>query len=179
MPQIDLYKGVPSPFWTFSLAVYGRTGVPPACLNLQDRGGADVNVVLFCLFLGRSGRMIDATTAGAIADTIEPWRTDVVVVLRTARRALKEPPADFGGPAVDHLRKNVKAAELEAERIQQEALFVTFPAASTGDAETDLARACAHNVDAYQRHLCATFEADALAVLLDAAGQTEVKGAAK
>jgi uncharacterized protein (TIGR02444 family) len=179
MPQIDVYKGVASPFWTFSLAVYGRAGVPPACLTLQDRGGADVNVVLFCLFLGRSGRMIAAQTAGAIAGTIEPWRAEVVVVLRTARRALKEPPADFGGPAVDHLRKNVKAAELEAERIQQEALFVAFPAATTGLAEADLVRACTHNVDAYQRHLGATFDADALAVLLDAAGQTEVKGATK
>jgi uncharacterized protein (TIGR02444 family) len=179
MPHIDLYKGAPSPFWTFSLAVYGRPGVPPACLDLQDKSGADVNVVLFSLFLGRCGRVIDEATAGAIAATIEPWRAGVVVVLRNARRALKEPPADFAGPAVDHLRKNVKAAELEAERIQQEALFVTFAAETTGVEEADLAVACAKNVDAYRRHLGATFGADALAVLLDAAAQTEVKGATK
>ncbi len=177
MTQIDLYKGAPSPFWTFSLAVYGRPGVPPACLTLQDSGGADVNVVLFALFLGRSGRVIDAQTAGRIAGTIEPWRANIVAVLREARRALKEPPAPFEGPAVDHLRKNVKAAELEAERIQQEMLFVSFSRDATGVGEPDLAKACAQNVDAYRRHLGATFDANAVAVLLDAAGQTEAKGA--
>lgn len=179
MTQIDVYKGAPSPFWTFSLAVYGRPGVPPACLTLQDSGGADVNVVLFCLFLGRSGRAIDAQTAGAIAATIEPWRSEIVAVLRQARRALKEPPTPFEGPAVDHLRKNVKAAELEAERIQQEMLFVTFTRESVGIAEADLARACAQNVDAYQRHLGATFDANSVAVLLDAAGHTEAREASK
>src|SRR4051794_34068534 len=179
MTQIDVYKGAPSPFWTFSLAVYGRPGVPAACLTLQDSGGADVNVVLFALFLGRSGCAIEATTAAAIAGTIEPWRSGIVAVLRTARRALKEPPAPFEGPAVDHLRKNVKAAELEAERIQQEMLFVSFPGEATGVGEPDLAKACAQNLEAYRLHLGAAFDAEAVAVLLDAAGQTEVKGSAQ
>ena len=179
MTKIDVYKGTPSPFWTFSLAVYGREGVPPACLVLQDSGGADVNVVLYALFLGRSGRAIDAATAGRIAATIEPWRAGIVAVLRTARRALKEPPGPFEGPAVDHLRKNVKAAELEAERIQQEMLFVTFPGEATGVGEPDLAKACAQNLEAYRLHLGAAFDAQAVAVLLDAAGQTEVKGSPK
>jgi uncharacterized protein (TIGR02444 family) len=179
MTQIDIYKGAPSPFWTFSLAVYGRAGVPPACLTLQDSGGADVNVVLFSLFLGRCGRIIDAPTAAKIAATIEPWRAGIVAVLREARRALKEPPAPFEGPAVDHLRKNVKAAELEAERIQQEMLFVSFSGETTGVSEPDLAKACAQNVEAYRRHLGATFDANAVAILLDAAGQTEVREAGK
>jgi uncharacterized protein (TIGR02444 family) len=179
MTQIDVYKGAPSPFWTFSLAVYGRPGVPVACLDLQDRGGADVNVALFALFLGRGGRAIDAQTAGRIAATIEPWRSGVVAVLRTARRALKEPPEPFEGPAVDHLRKNVKAAELEAERIQQEMLFVSFPGESTGVSEPDLAKACSQNLDAYRRHLGASFDENALAVLLDAAGRTDIREGGK
>lgn len=179
MTRIDVYKGAPSPFWTFSLDVYGRPGVPPACLTLQDMGGADVNVVLFALFLGRAGRVLDAQTAGRIAQTIEPWRAGVVAVIRQARRALKEPPAPFEGPAVELLRKNVKAAELEAERIQQEMLFVSFPRETTGESESDLAKACAQNIEAYRRCLGAEFDAKAVAVLLEAAGQTDIREASK
>jgi uncharacterized protein (TIGR02444 family) len=37
------------PFWRFSLDLYGRPGVAPACLALQDEAGADVNLVLYLL----------------------------------------------------------------------------------------------------------------------------------
>ena len=38
-------------FWGFSLRIYARQDVPQACLALQDEGGADVNLVLFLLYL--------------------------------------------------------------------------------------------------------------------------------
>ena len=44
------------PFWDFSLRVYGSEGVPEACLVLQERHGIDVNVLLYCFWLGASGR---------------------------------------------------------------------------------------------------------------------------
>jgi len=37
-----------NPFWDFSLAVWGREAVKPACLALQARHGIDVNILLFC-----------------------------------------------------------------------------------------------------------------------------------
>lgn len=179
MTQIDVYRGAPSPFWTFSLAVYGREGVPPACLDLQDQSGVDVNVLLFSLYLGSRGRALSPDDAGRIAATIEPWRSQIVAVLRTARRALKEPPAPFEGPAVDQLRAKVKAAELESERIQQEMLFVSFPVDATGRPEPDRAAACAQNVEAYRRYLGTHFDEQATAVLLTAAAQTGAEGAAQ
>ena len=43
-------------FWDFSVTLYGRPGVAPACLELQERRGLDVNVLMFCLWLAQSGR---------------------------------------------------------------------------------------------------------------------------
>ena len=43
------------PFWDFSLAVWGREAVEPACLALQARHGIDINVLLFCGWAGRRG----------------------------------------------------------------------------------------------------------------------------
>jgi len=42
-------------FWRFSLDAYGRPGVAAACLDLQDRHGCDVNLILYALWLGRAG----------------------------------------------------------------------------------------------------------------------------
>ncbi|HEX6103216.1 MAG TPA: TIGR02444 family protein, partial [Alphaproteobacteria bacterium] len=46
------------PFWSFSVALYGRPGVAPACLALQDRFGCDVNLLLFAIWAGRCGVML-------------------------------------------------------------------------------------------------------------------------
>jgi uncharacterized protein (TIGR02444 family) len=176
MTQIATTSASPSSFWTFSLSVYGQPGVPAACLTLQDEGGADVNLLLFALYLGRAGRKLTGNDVLKIAQTTEPWRAGIVVALRAARRALKEPPAPFAGPLADHLRKSVKSAELEAERIQQETLFVTFPAENIGQAEADRALAAAANVDAYRLSLGTDFDQKAVATLLQAAAATSSQG---
>ena len=47
---------LPHPFWNFSLEIYAAEGVSEACLDLQERRGCDVNILLFCCWLGASGR---------------------------------------------------------------------------------------------------------------------------
>src|SRR5471030_292758 len=43
---------LPHPFWNFSLEIYAAEGVSGACLDLQERRGCDVNILLFCCWLG-------------------------------------------------------------------------------------------------------------------------------
>ena len=47
-----------SPFWRFSLRIY--PAVADTCLELQDRFGVDVNVLLFLLFAARNGQRYSA-----------------------------------------------------------------------------------------------------------------------
>lgn len=137
-----------SPFWRFSLSLYARPGVPPACLVLQDGSAVDVNVLLFLLWLAREGRVVEGADVAAILGTVAPWKQDVVVPLRTARRTLKEPPAAFATPAAEALRSRVKAVELEAERLQQEALHAMHRGAGEADG-ADLAVRARQNLAAY------------------------------
>ena len=44
------------PFWDFSLRVHGADGVAGACLDLQDAHQLDVNIVLYCCWIGATGR---------------------------------------------------------------------------------------------------------------------------
>lgn len=109
-------------FWEFSLAVYGVPGVQEECLYLQDRYGVDVNVLLFCAYVGAVHRaLLQESDVRAAAAASGDWNKTVVGSLRGARRALK-PYAVALSPAaasVAALRTAVKAAELEAERIEQ------------------------------------------------------------
>jgi uncharacterized protein (TIGR02444 family) len=111
-----------SPFWNFSLAVYGASAVQDECLNLQDQFGLDVNLVLLCAFLGAGHGA--ALTSGDIASArqvVDQWNEDIVKPLRAARRNLKtiELPDAHAAQAAMQLRVQVKAAELESERIEQ------------------------------------------------------------
>ena len=108
-----------SAFWRFSLAFYALPGVAPACLRLQDEGGADVNLMLFLLFLAKAGRTARAEDIRRIDAALTPWREGVVKPLRTLRRALKDGIEPIDPQAREGYRNQIKKVELEAERLQQ------------------------------------------------------------
>jgi uncharacterized protein (TIGR02444 family) len=107
-----------SRFWTFSLTVYGAPAVQEECLDLQDGHGVDVNMLLFCAFVGavHCARLPDQDMRAAVTE-VGKWNQSVVSSLRDARRALKRFAANDA--SAEALRNSVKAAELEAERIEQ------------------------------------------------------------
>lgn len=111
-----------SRFWSFSLAVHSDAGPREDCLDLQDQHGIDVNMLLFGAFVGAVHEMItpERDMRAALA-AVAPWNESVVSVLRKVRRALKSFAAEQTpvGPTAAVLRTSVKAAELEAERIEQ------------------------------------------------------------
>lgn len=138
-----------NPFWDFSLAVYARDGVAPACLSLQDRLGVDVNILLYCCWIGsQHGTVLDADMVSRLVSKVSDWKTHVVEPLRGVRRALK--PGFEGPPSEgqETLRSSVKQAELQAERLEQDMLFSALERpAARDDFE---GRSCArHNIDCY------------------------------
>ncbi|WP_448192365.1 TIGR02444 family protein [Azospirillum sp. sgz301742] len=100
--------------WRFSLAVYGRPGVDAVCLDLQDRLGADVNLLLFALWVGAvCGVRLSAAELERLSADAAAWQRNVVAPLRGVRRHLK------GMAGAEAFRQTVKDAELESERLEQ------------------------------------------------------------
>jgi len=94
---------LPHPFWNFSLEIYAGEGVAEACLDLQARRGCDVNILLFCSWLGASGRpTLTAERLGAILKVSDVWQAEIVRPLRQVRQLLKELP--FGHADVKDVR---------------------------------------------------------------------------
>ena len=133
-----------SPFWRFSIKFYGVPGVAAACIELQDQAGVDVNVLFFLLWNATERRALNAADVTKVEEAIRPWREMTVVPIRNVRRALKSPPSVMTPEMAEGFRTRIKAVELEAERLQQEALFglaalgaLGHPAPSPADAAWD------------------------------------------
>jgi len=104
-----------SDFWDFSLAVYKRAEVSELCLQLQDDYGADINMLLFACWLGKSGRGTVSTSAWrAMILRTTKWRDKVIRPLRSVRHILKdEQLAPFS------MKDNILKCEFDAEHIEQ------------------------------------------------------------
>jgi uncharacterized protein (TIGR02444 family) len=112
---------LPHPFWNFSLETYAGEGVAAACLGLQARRGCDVNILLFCCWLGASGRpTLTAERLRAILKVSDVWQAEIVRPLRQVRQLLKDKPWTETLPeTVEAARRRVAEAELAAEHAEQ------------------------------------------------------------
>jgi uncharacterized protein (TIGR02444 family) len=110
----------PGAFWEFSLAFYSRERVAAACLSLQNRRGADVNILLFCCWLATLGLKVDQGGLHAAIAAVEAWRRDVLEPLRAARRAVSEGFPELAKSDRQAIRHGALSVELECERIAQE-----------------------------------------------------------
>ena len=112
---------LPHPFWNFSLEIYAAEGVAEACLDLQERRGCDVNILLFCCWLGASGRpTLSADRLRSILKLSDAWQAEIVKPLRQVRRLLKDRPWNEALPeTVEAARRRVADAELAAEHAEQ------------------------------------------------------------
>jgi uncharacterized protein (TIGR02444 family) len=141
-----------TPFWRFSLNFYRQAGVSDACIALQDGCGVDVNLLLFLFWLAGDGRQLSADDVKGLDDKVRDWRNLTIIPIRGARRKLKGAATLVEPGQQEAFRTKVKAVELEAERLQQQALydFTKSGPLGTSAPSRDAARA---NAAAYARVL--------------------------
>ena len=141
-----------NPCWDFALVVYRRDGVAEACLALQESHGVDVNVLLFCCWLGESGRgaLAPEEMADALA-LVDRWHQDVVRRLRAVRTGLKGGLGNIDVEYSDPLRGRIMASELDAEHVEHMTLMRAFerPAAEPMPPAERRAQDAAGNVALY------------------------------
>ncbi len=136
------------PFWSFSVEFYGRPGVSPACIALQDRFGCDVNLVLFSLWAARCGAALGPSDLARLDEAVGPWRERVVAPIRALRRGLKTEALGAAPELAEGCRQALLKAELEAERAAQEMLARVLPLAGGEEDRID-ARMAHENLSAY------------------------------
>lgn len=108
------------PFWDFSLDVYMSDGVGAACLQLQDAHELDVNILLFCMWLGASGRgALTAADMKTVTGAVDTWHHDVVRSLRAVRTLMKGGMAPAPADLTESLRQRIQKTEIDCEHTEQ------------------------------------------------------------
>jgi len=164
-----------NPLWDFALWAYGEPDVEKSCLALQNRLGADVTMIMFCLWLayrGTPGGQL-ARYLGAAIKLSRDWQRSFVEPLRTCRTNFKDfiINTDMGGlelDAANALRDRIKQAELDMEQLQMLAMYSLVVENEVSD---ELRNASQRRLDA-QNNLNVYFTATG--VKLDPLGQTHV-----
>src|SRR3990167_6577042 len=109
--------GTTTSLWDWTLAAYGRPGVPEATLVLQDEHGLNTSFLLWAVW----ANPYRETMANGMQTSVL-WDETVLWPLRNVRRGLKPSRRPFADAAREGLREDVKAAELRAERVLMETL---------------------------------------------------------
>ena len=164
-----------TPFWRFSLHFYRQAEVSDACIALQDECGVDVNLLLFLFWLAAGGRRLSAADVKRLDETVRGWRDLTIAPIREARRKLKGASTLVQPQKQEAFRTKIKAIELEAERLQQEALYGLTRSGPLGGQAAPGAAARA-NVAAYERILKASFPKQTVNILLGAFDAVEYSG---
>jgi uncharacterized protein (TIGR02444 family) len=144
-------------FWDFSLALYASEAVAQQCLALQDDWDADVNLLLYGIWLAHHGIGWSDDAVKTLQAEFDPWRKITIVPLRTVRRRLRF-------QTKRRYYNFLKDLELRAERRQQDRLWLHWLADYCPDPRahksTDTLPSCPRPVaaDAFQQVLQANLQ---------------------
>ena len=158
-------------FWRFSLAVYKPADVAAECLALQEAVGLDVNLLLFCAWLGSRAIALSRSDIEAAARVVAPWHASVVRPLRGVRRHIKTQYGD----AFENFRSRVKDDELQAEQVEQAMLFSYAQGIQSAQGGLDRREAIARNVNEYLSMMSGGAPSGPAAPLLVRAAQLSAK----
>lgn len=148
-------------FWRYSLERYARSRVQSLSLGLQDRHGFDVNLMLFCLWLGETERAaLDQDGIQTLRRAAAPLNDNLVAPIRSARRWLKGWKGAGDTDEADRTHyEALKAVELRCEQLVQRALIEQFvkklPVVTAENAQI----AAVASLEAYAKLLSADQEA--------------------
>ena len=114
-----------SELWNFSTQTYQIPEVETACLNLQDNFSADVNIILYCCWLGEKSFELNVDDVTALILAAQPWK-NILQPLRKTRRIMKKHIIAMPAELLDQTINNMSEMEINAEHMAQQALEKTI-----------------------------------------------------
>ena len=127
MPGALLNSLPEHPFWDFSLNLYQQPGIAQHCLALQDEYATDVNILLFCCWLGRVGaEPLSTKQLKLLSEQVAEWQSNAVLPLRQLRKQLKSGVKAVPEDHREQIRQAIQRIEIEAEHVEQLILAETI-----------------------------------------------------
>ncbi|MEL6507205.1 MAG: TIGR02444 family protein [Pseudomonadota bacterium] len=104
--------------WAWASMAYGRGAAKTVLIDVQDRFGVHVNIILWCAWCGAAGQALQRVEILNAVEIANQWSGHVTAALRDARRGVRAMPERFRAHAADSLYGDIIAIELAAERLE-------------------------------------------------------------
>ncbi len=114
-----------SEFWTYSSQIWTLPEVENICLELQSSCDANVNMLLYCCWIGDKKLNLNDDDLQLLLDTIQPWQS-IIKPLRDSRRMMQQHLIAMPANMVDQTVTNMSEMEVNAEHMTQLALEKTL-----------------------------------------------------
>jgi len=147
-------------FWVYALELYDQSAAQDAFLRLQDRDGADVPMLLWCLWLGSEGYGVATSVMHQAVEFSKVWREQTVEPLRNLRKALKPGIAGVPVELTNAARSHVAETEQRIEHFQMNHL--------AGLSTNTLDGSAVENLDRYALAAGLTLDATDQSIILEA-----------
>ncbi len=110
-----------SELWNYSTQIWTLPEVEGICLNLQNTYNANVNMLLYCCWMGDKNLSLNDDDLQALLDTVQPWQT-IITPLRDSRKMMQQHLIAMPANVVNQTIANMNEMELNAEHMTQLAL---------------------------------------------------------
>jgi len=110
-----------SEFWNYSSQIWKLPDVENICLELQNNYDINVNLILYCCWVGDKNLNLNDDDLQILLDTIQPWQT-MIKPLRDSRKMMQQQLIAMPANMLDQTIENISEMELNAEHMSQLAL---------------------------------------------------------
>lgn len=113
-----------NPFWDFSCELYKKPEIEKICLEAQNKFNCNINILLFCCWLGLQNKTLNKENLMAIIKSLESWQ-NIIEQIRNARHAIKKYQQDHKNiqKIETIIYPNIRQLELNCERHCQDQIF--------------------------------------------------------
>lgn len=105
------------PFWKFSIKIYAEPQVEKALLQLQDKHGLNINLILYCCWYAFRGQgRLNKNELKDLIQCVQYWHDKVTLPLRRLRLVIKKYKEKT---SLQSLYTDILQHELFAEQVEQ------------------------------------------------------------
>ncbi|RDH83070.1 MAG: TIGR02444 family protein [endosymbiont of Galathealinum brachiosum] len=110
-----------SELWTYSTQIWTLPEVETICLELQNNYDANINMLLYCCWVGDKNLNLNDDDLQTLLDAVQPWQI-IIKPLRDSRKMMQQHLIAMPAEMVDQTVSNMSEMELNAEHMTQLAL---------------------------------------------------------
>lgn len=115
-----------SEFWNFSVQIYALPEVEKYCLDLQNKYDADINIILYCLWISEKPVILNQDDIELLIEATRPWQETILKPLRDARKMMKQHIIAMPSEMMNQTISSLSDMEINAEHMSQLALEKTL-----------------------------------------------------